>query len=99
MCKTSKKHSLFLETTTGIFKLSSKTQQNAISKIFTRKNNGKFADHNIKKLCPLSLASTNPVFDVERVYPRIVSFFELLASKAVSSIPPLASTIIIWYTN
>ena len=60
---------------------------------FVLKNNGKFADHNLEKLCPWYLASTIPVLGVERVCPRKVGpwpwpriFFEALtlASKVVS---------------
>ena len=37
-------------------------------------NNEKFANHNLEKLCPwsLALASTIPVFGLEKVYPRKV---------------------------
>ena len=59
---------------------------------FALKNNRRFAEHNFKKLCPLSLALTIPVLGLERAcarkvgpwpWPRI--FFEFLASKVVSS--------------
>ena len=68
-------------------------------KTFALKNNEKFADHNLENLCPRSLASTIPVLVLEKVCPRKVGpwpwpriFFEslaLMASKAVSSNPPL----------
>ena len=43
-----------------------------ILKTFSLKSNEKFADHNLEKLCPWSLASSIPVFDLERVCPRKV---------------------------
>ena len=45
-----------------------------ILKTFAFKNIGKFADHNLEKLCPrfLALASSIPVLGLERVCPREV---------------------------
>ena len=69
-----------------------------ILNIFAFKNYGKFADNNLEKLCPRSLNSTIPVFGLEGVSPRKVGpwpriFFEslALASKVVSSTPPLVT--------
>ena len=72
-------------------------------KTFALKNNGKFPNHDLEKLCPwsLALASTIPVFGFERVCPQKVGpwpwprgFFEslALALKIVSSTPPLSQT-------
>ena len=96
--KTSKWHSLlFLKTT--IFKLSSKTQRNAILlSTYTIKNYGKFPDRNLKKFCPRFLASTIPALSLalrRSVLEKLVLgsrfFFEplalALASNVVSSTP------------
>ena len=77
-----------------------------ILKTFVLKNNRKFANHHLEKLCSWSfaLASTIPVLGLERAGPRKVgpwswsrNFFEslalLLASKVVSSTPTLMTTL------
>ena len=72
-----------------------------ILKTFPLKNNGKFADLDLEKQCPwsLALASTISVPGLESICPPKVDpwpgiFFETLAlaSKAVPSAPPLILT-------
>ena len=65
-----------------------------ILNIFALKNNGKFAEHNLEKLCPWFLAPSVLVLGLKRVCHRKVGpwswiFFEFLASKVVCSTIPL----------
>ena len=71
---------------------------------FAHKNYGKFAYHNLEKLCsrPLVLASTIPVIGLERsVHEKLVLdlglgfFFESLALNVGFSNPPLVVFILI----
>ena len=69
-----------------------------ILKTFALKNNGKFADHNLEKLCPrsLALATTIPVLGLEKTRSLALAsdFWEssVLALKVVSSTSPLSQS-------
>ena len=71
MCKTLKQQSLFLETYYFQIIIKNLTKSN-ILKAFAPNNKGKFADHDLEKLCSRSLASTIPVLDLEKVCPWTV---------------------------
>ena len=72
---------------------------------FALRNYGKFVNHVLEKLYPrfLALASTVPVFGIERICSRKVGpwlwppvFFQSLALNVVFSIPPLPFN---WWTS